>query len=477
MNWILAATKLPLSTLLTIGGLGAMVIVWWSFNHWRAAVKLALVVALLEGAIRKWGFPQGQELVYFLKDVILAGAYIKFFFAPDLDLRTWGLRAPVAATLTLCSVLLIPTMNDNIGSALLGVYGLKLYVYYIPLAFMMPFLFRSQEEMVRQLTWYAMLAIPIGLLGVLQSRADSFSVLNTYADPLALVDTGATGFGHGEHVRITSTFSYITGHTIFVIFFGTLVLALLSLKETRKKWILLFICLPLIVGNGLMGGSRASLATLAFVFAGFVAASMSGRIGSHKNFLAVLIAGGLVSMVGGAYVFKDALFDYVTRSKTAGDSIAFRVYQMPVDAMSEGFQEAGLVGYGIGTTHPATEAMRRVLKIPAPRKKPPVFDTEMGQVLAELGLFGFLSWYGLRIVFIVAMWGAYLKCPPGPVKPFILAALLLSGPFMLLSVVLNHTANILFWAMTGLALIPLLEPKVKRMVKTRQVMRPRRSYS
>jgi hypothetical protein len=89
----------------------------------------------------------------------------------------------------------------------------------------------------------------------------------------------------------------------------------------------------------------------------------------------------------------------------------------------------------------------------------------MGQVLAELGVFGWISWYFMRVALIVTLFGAYWKCPPGPVRPLILAAVLLSIPHLLLSVVLNHTANILMWAFIGLGMIPFLEPaKVRRVM-------------
>ena len=53
-------SKLPLSSLLFIGAVGAMLIIAWSYSNWRAAVKVAFVAVLVEGAIRKWLLRQGQ---------------------------------------------------------------------------------------------------------------------------------------------------------------------------------------------------------------------------------------------------------------------------------------------------------------------------------------------------------------------------------------------------------------------------------
>lgn len=468
MSLFLAAPKLPLQTLLYIGAAAATIIIMWSFNKWRLAVKAALVIALLEGALRKWVFPGGQELIYFLKDVFLVGAYIRFFLAPDLDVRATKLRAPYMLVILSCMFLMPATLNANIGSALLAAYGLKIYVFYIPLMFMMPYLFRTQEEMVRQMTWYALLAIPICLLGILQWRSGASSIWNVYADQQAMDQTGATTFGFGERVRVTGTFSYITGHTTFVIFFATLTVALLSLKEVRWKWLLMLVSLPLLAGNAMMGGSRASLFTIGLVVAGFAVASMSGKIGSNKNYTAMLVGGLAVCAAGTLYFFGEALNHWTLRyqgGQAAGETVAYRVFQMPVDAIKKSFKEAAFNGYGIGATHPAPEAIRNKLRIPAPRRKAPVFDTELGQVLAELGVFGWAGWYFMRVALIFVLIGSYRRCPPGPIKPFILAAALISVPFLALSVVLNHTANILLWSLIGFGMIPFLEPaKVRRVM-------------
>lgn len=457
------ADAIPLQTLMYIGATAATIIILWSFNKWRLAVKAALVIALFEGALRKWVFPGGQELIYFLKDVFLIGAYLRFFLAPDLDIRATRLRAPYMLVILSCMFLMPATLNTNIGSYLLAAYGLKIYVFYIPLMFMMPYLFRTQEEMVRELTWYALLAIPIGLLGIVQWRAGGSSIWNVYADQQAMGDMGATTFGFGERVRVTGTFSYITGHTTFVIFFSAITLALLSLKEVKWKWLIVAVSLPLIMGNAMMGGSRASLFTIGGIVVGFAFASVSGRIGSSKNYTAVLVAGISICAAGSMYFFGEAVNHWQTRYQVAGDNVFYRIIGMPVDAMKKSFNEAAFNGYGIGATHPAPEAIRRKLHLPAPKRKAPVFDTEMGQVLAELGIFGWMGWYFMRVALIVILFGAYGKCPPGPVKPFILAAALISVPFLLLSVVLNHTANILLWSLIGLGMIPFLEPaKVRR---------------
>lgn len=465
MTWTFLAAKLPLPTLFLLGGIGALIIIAWSYSNWRAAVKIAFVAVLIEGAIRKWILPQAEELVYFLKDVFLCGAYLKFYFSPDPELRGYRLRVPGAMIFVLCSAVAFSAMNPNIGSGLLAIYGLKIYFMYVPLAFMMPYLFRNQQEMLRQMTWYAFLAIPVCVLGFLQYTSDRFSVINTFASGMS--ETGAVGFGVGDRARVTATFSYITGHTTFVIIFFALELVLLSLSEARWKAVHLCLVLPLLVGNALMNGARASVVTMAFVTVGFAMAAMSGRLATSRNFIMTLIVGAFLALGGAVYFFADALLYWETRFYSAGDTMVGRTVDHPTAALSLAYKEGGIFGFGIGTAHPATAAIRNKLDILPMKDKVPPMDNELGQILAELGVVGFLGWYGLRFLMFGLAWKSYQRAPPGLIRGLCLAVLLISGPFLIMSVVYNHTASFFIFALSGLALIPLVEPTVHRRFASR----------
>lgn len=460
MTWIFLAAKLPLSTLLMVGALGALVIIGWSYANWRAAVKIAFVAVLVEGAIRKWILPQGQELAYFLKDVFLVGAYLKFYLAPDPEIRAIRLRVPGTLIFLLCALVSFSALNPNIGSGILAAYGVKIYFMYVPLTFMMPYLFRTREEMLRQLTWYVLLAIPICVLGFLQYTSDRFSVLNTFASGMS--EAGATGFGVGDRARVTGTFSYLTGHTTFVIIFFTLAIVLLSLRETRWKSVFLFLLLPMLAGNALMGGSRASVFTMALVTVGFAAATFSGRLATSRNFVATLVTGAVLAAGGAVYLFSDALAHWEARSDTAQDNLQSRVIDHPLAALEAAIEEGGFFGYGIGTAHPATYAIRNKLDILPMKNRIRMLDNELGQVFEELGFLGFAGWYGLRFLLFWMVWNSYRASPPGLIRALCLAIVLITGPFMIMSVVYNHTASFFIFALSGVGLIPLLEPTVQR---------------
>lgn len=455
--------KLTLQQMMMLGGFGATLIILLAMMNWRRAVYAAMVVALFEGAIRKWIFPQGSELVYFLKDIILFGAYIKFFLFPDADIRAWRLRVPTTLITIVCITLaMFGALNPNIGSIVLAAYGLKIYLWYLPLAFMMPFLFRNEEEMTNHLFRYSLFAIPICLLGAAQFVAGPGSWLNVYAaTDYADMHHVATFGGGGQNARITGTFSYITGHATFVQFFFILSLGLLTGINDKRRWVLLLGNLPLLMANGLMAGSRTAVFSLLAVGAIVGAVSSVSQLGKGRNVMIYLIMGATVIAIGVSVFFEKALNAFETRRVTTGDTTYGRM-AYPLISIGYAAKEVDIMGFGIGMSHPASMAMRSALKIAPPKKRCPVYDAEPGQVLAELGWPGFLVWYALRLTILWQCWDGFRRSPPSMYRSLALGffcyhLLLLPG-----SLVLNHTAFVFATATWGFCLIPRLESTVRR---------------
>jgi hypothetical protein len=456
--------KVPIETLILGGGVAALIVVGWSYSNWRAAVKMAFVMAIIEGALRKWFLQSAQELVYFGKDMFLVGAYLRFFLSPDPEIRAYRLVVPGTAIAALCAVVGISALNPNIGHPILALIGIKGYFMYIPLAFLMPFLFRTKEELVRQLTWYALIATPVCLLGFLQWKSDRFSVLNTFAAGMS--DTGAVGFGFGgsvDRARITGTFSYITGHTTFVTFFTTLHLALLMCKQNKLMRLWLMGNLPLLAANGLMNGSRAGIYGIGFVAVGFAIVSLKYKLGPNQTrVIGTMVTAGIVVALGATYWFADALLMWKTRSEHSGDNLNSRVIETAQASVDIAINQVGVFGYGMGVTLPATAQLRNALGLAQPKKRPPSMDHEMMQLVVELGLIGAVAWYTLRLLVLMHCIRLFRGSAPTELRAIFLAGILVQIPYFYASVVINHTANILIWGFIGLSFIPALQPTVTR---------------
>ncbi|MFZ2276148.1 MAG: hypothetical protein WAW39_00055 [Prosthecobacter sp.] len=456
--------KLTIQQMLVLGGFASIIIVFLSMMNWRRAVHAALIVALLEGAIRKWVFPQGSELVYFFKDIILLGAYLKFFLFPDPDTRAWRLRVP--GTFIFCvfvSLLIFGAFNPNIGSLLLAIYGLKIYLWYVPLAFMIPLLFKNEQHMTTLLFRYSLFAIPICLLGVAQFFAGPDSPLNTYAtSEYGGVKSVATfGAGQAARARITGTFSYIGGHAVFVTVFFIISLCLFTAMSGKKQMVLLFANLPLLLANAFMTGSRGTVLFL-LVIGGVVGLTSSMmNIGKNKSTFLYLIMAIVVSIAGVSIFFEKAVQAFEIRRKTADDSTAGRIWH-PAWAVLEAAKEVDIMGFGIGMSHPASNGIRNALHIDQPKRVCPLYDAETGQVLAELGWFAFLMWYGFRVMMLFHCWEAFKRFPPSVYRSLALGFFCYHLVMMPAGMTLNHTANVFLCATWGFCLIPRLECIVRR---------------
>lgn len=465
--------SLSLQTLMFIGAIGTIVIVFLAIADWRRAVYAALIVALFEGAVRKWIFPQASELVYFLKDVILLGAYIKFFMFPDPDVRAWKLHVPVTLiAVVVVTLIAVGALNPNIGSLMLAGYGLKIYLWYLPLGFMIPMLFKNEVHMTSMLFRYSLLSIPICLLGAAQFVAGPGSPLNVYAtSDLAGVQNVATfGAGGQSIARITGTFSYISGHSVFVQFFFILSLALLTGINDKRRWVLLLGNIPLLLANGMMAGSRSAVFTMLLVGVAIGLTSSVTKVGKGKNAFIYFILGTAVAVIGISVFFEKAYLAFETRRKTADDKVSSRVFH-PINAVIYTSQFVDISGFGIGTSHPATAGLRRAFGVPPPEKPCPLSDSETGQVLGELGWVGFIMWYSLRLMMLYQCWDAYRRSPPSMYKSLALGFFCYVLFLMPSSFILNHTANIFGCAAWGYCLIPRLQPRVNRIAASPNSLR------
>ena len=213
--------------------LAGVILLWVSALNWRVSVKTALYVVVLEGALRKWVLPQASELIYFLKDDILLGAYIGYLARERFPFR--ALIAKGGGTgwlLALALILVFEILNPALNSVLVGLLGAKGYLLYVPLAFLLPDLFRSTEELQRFLRRYLLFCIPICILGVAQFYAPADSAINIYAK--SEVEVQVVEFEEGN-VRVTGTFPYLAGYAVYLTMSFALVFALL-IHQLRWAW-------------------------------------------------------------------------------------------------------------------------------------------------------------------------------------------------------------------------------------------------
>lgn len=477
---------------LALACLAAVCVVVVAALDWRRAVKAALVLVVIEGAIRKWILPQASDLVYFLKDIVLLGAYVRYFLLDEGRGRLTAARGALCCggrgrwrmpasdfgglkvlLVLVASVIALQALNVRQGSVLVGLFGFKAYLWYVPLGFLLRDLFRTPAELVTFLRRYVLLAVPVCLLGAAQFDAPIDSPLNTY-----VASGDVSGFGEENRARITGTFSYISGHATYLTVCVALVVPLLvsgtrrpsvakaidgrpvPLRAGLAAWGWRLVCLAaavLLVSNMFMTGSRGPVLAAVLFGAGFLLLAWWGRRRAEATSFGPLIFAGVVCALASAYGFEDAWRAFWQRAAGSEEEMTRRIrggFLEPLEVVSV----AGLTGFGAGSTHPGSAGLRRRLGLGDAPTPAPAAEIEGTRVLLELGLAGFVLWYAVRLYLLWALWRTWRGLRLPILRHLALAGFLIHAIHLQAPVVLNHTFGVYYWFFAGfIFLLPRLD--------------------
>lgn len=420
---------------------------------WQSLVKIALFVAVIDGALRKWFFPQLASPLYFFKDVILIVAYFQFFrIYPSFAIpREYGF----AGALVVMNIILafFFAFHPDQPSIELTILSLRHYLIFLPLIWLVPRMFRSQEELVSFLQIYVLTAIPIGLLGFIQYFSAPDSWINRYVGD---EEVAAVGFGESGRVRITGTFSYLGGYTLYLSFVFFLAIGLyLNPYQSWLKSVLLSAAIPIIIMNMLMTGSRGPVYNAAItVIAVIIAMNVIDPKRLQRNMRTIVLIGGIVAI--GA-LNSPALNDFIYRAKNS-DSFAERGFTPAALVMKyvDVLRYNNLLGEGGGAYHQASWAYMRTAGIPIPQKLP--IEDETDRILAEIGPVGFVFWYAMRFAFVFVFLGLVRTTRNVTLRMLALVLFLLHLQSINGHMVFHHTFGLYYWFSVGfIALIPRLE--------------------
>jgi hypothetical protein len=422
----------------------------WAFRRWRRAVEVAMVLLVLEGALRKWLFPGSQELIYFAKDVILLGCYGGFLRDRGQggvpQVRTGALGGVLAAA---AGYGLVQVWNPALPNLLVGLFGFKSYFLYVPLVWVLPAAYREPRDLARFLYRYALLAIPVGVLALLQFASPASSALNTYARVPQEFGNIVT-FGSSSHVRVTATFSFITGYVSFLFASAVLLLSLLSLAGWRLKgnWPL-HASLAMTFLGMLLSGSRWPVLVLAVLLPLYWLLAVAPDRRASSMTARILMAGVLVGAAL-SYSAAEAVTAYAGRALGSTDtgSRLLSPFLQPLSYLGV----AGPFGYGIGATHQAAPAL-----VP---DQPPylwvdglLLEEESARVLVELGLVGFGLVYGIRLLLLLLALHQARRLRAPVARSLATACFLFFLAHLFGGVVFNVTAGVYYWFFAGLLLL------------------------
>jgi len=433
--------------LIVLAGIGSAA---WATSNWRKGIQVTMVLVILEGALRKWFFPSSQDLVYFAKDVVLLGAYVGFvrdrtrqqFKPPPLTLVKILLAASVL-------IGLIQIFNPNLPNLLVGIFGFKAYFFYLPLLWLLPAAFRSDTELWEFLSRYVLIAIPVGLLAVAQFFSPSTSFLNTYArtEGVVGIPIAPITFGSSEYVRVTATFSFITGYTAYLLATAMLLLGVIgALRWKLRGNIFFFVALGMDLLGILMTGSRGPVVLLIAVYPLYwwlaVIRERGGGAAFGRLVLAMVLVSGFLVVAG-----EDALNAFYGRAQGVSD-VPGRLAS-PLLSPFTVLPDVGLFGLGIGATH-QTAATLAPSVFPYSWLHGLLVEVESGRIMIELGPLGFGFVYLLRFGLCFVALRQVLVMRTRFHRALATASLLYFLTSIPGGVVFDVTADLYFWFFVGL---------------------------
>ena len=435
-------------------------------RNWEFGIKAILVVVVLEGAVRKWFLPSFSELVYFYKDVLMAATLIGYFrkrrktpFVIKRRLRLFSIAIGIFLVYGILSLGMPAGPHP-----LIGLLGLKAYCLYIPLAFITVRAFPDKERVIGFLKWYVLIVLPVAVIGVIQflDRAQQ-STLNRYAvgeeSASRVVDIAKFSTASGNYfVRITGTFSYVTGLSIYLPIMFALLLALTSLYSkrgglSRGSKVLYYSALAASVVACFMTGSRGavlSMVMVALVFYLFTSGRQAIRRIQQIAVVGVILFVAFTTVFPQAYdAFYNRTFGTEDRVNEGWDRMAGSL-SLPINEASY----AGLFGYGIGLTQNGVPALMKRLDMADQVSPIPIgYEGESGRVTLELGVIGFVLHTLLRFVLLITVCRLSFAIRDRESKILAFAATAaLVMPLVVGGAVANHTQNVYQWFLVGIVL-------------------------
>jgi hypothetical protein len=354
----------------------------------------------LEGLGRKY-LPQVPSVAfYFAKDAILLFGYFRFPPSKHIQKVSLFLYRGFGAIWVLGLFWTIAELFNPLNESMaLGVLGLRAYWLWWAAPPLIASVLQDEKEKRRAIYSLLVIAAGITILAAVQFAAprdapvNMYSVVDgeeQYADQVMVGDTG--------HARVSSTFSYISGFSDFMVLVPTILLSLgLDAKNARlRKYVLVVTCLTATVLP--MSGSRTSvlLGAGTLITTAFAAGLFFTRIGRR------VLIGGVVAAILAVSIFPDAFIGVQSRFENTEETneryalgllsvlppVAIATFNYPPMGIGTGMMQNARASFHIIT---AWEV-----------------ELEVGRYLVELGPVGFLLVWTAKLGLVVALLRAYL---------------------------------------------------------------------
>jgi hypothetical protein len=295
---IAARAALPVAGVLVLG-LATLV----GLRSWRLSVFLALAYLPVEGILWVALYPHTAPAALAKDLLFVIPAYVGFFYSYMKSGRNFIFPGfPLLPVVLFAGLVVVEIFNPLLSRLLVGLVGAKIWLFYIPMAFLGYQLIRSRSDLDRLLNVMCLVAIIPAVIGIVEAvlyyTGHSSFVYSLYGSAGSAVTQGfaAISVGGAGFRRVPSTFSFVAQYYIFMtsmVAFGyawwrRAPTGSLSRNLRLVAWLLFLVA-------ALTSGARGALAFVPLLLIAILL--IDGRLGISSIGIFAALGAGLALMI------------------------------------------------------------------------------------------------------------------------------------------------------------------------------------
>lgn len=351
-----------------------------------------LFFLLYDGALRKWLFPEAEHVVFIIKDLAFIALLLYVIYRWHHKVNFTIPPAVSSLLLVYAAWVFLQIANPNLPNISVAIWGLKAHLLYAGIILLLPVAFGRLDDLFRVLIRiYPLMVLPVCAMALFQLGLPADAFLN---QSIFGRDDSTAYFGDEGLVRVTGTFSYISGMAAFVQA-STLLGMGLFLGGARSPGFLLGF--GTVVATLPATGSRGVIVSIIASLVIMVAAAAVSRLISFGSMLRVAVV--MVILLVLSLVTQGEVWTALMQRSFGDSGDENRIFTAFTNAF-DFFDVAGFLGFGTGAANLGAPALARDW---APFAWLPVggmFEEESGRIVLELGLIGWIFSLSFRLALL-----------------------------------------------------------------------------